>query len=182
LIGNKLNMSAKSGNSTSMLDFGSEESGNAANKRQKVHVDKAIINTTAILMKQSMLNHESIAKAKQVYEADGGVGTDQCAEWYCEFMTLKIMNGDYDPEEAQLSPGGIVDEFWHDHILDTVGYAKFFKDVNPPSGEMVHHDALKSLDSDELIEERQEKTRSVSFHTVYFVLYNIYTNFIIISV
>jgi len=143
-----------------------------SNKRQKVHVDKAVINTTAILMKQSMLNHESIAKAKQVYEADTkrlfkGVNTDLCAEWYCEFMTLKIMNGDYDPEEAKLSPGGIVDEFWHAHILDTVGYAKFFKDVNPPSGEMVHHDALKSQDSADAIARRTNKTARVSFIKVF---------------
>ena len=119
-------------------------------------------------MKQSMLNHESIAKAKKVYEADKkrlfkGVDIDQCAEWYCEFMTLKIMSGDYDAEKAQLSPGGIVDEFWHSHILDTMGYAKFFKDVNPPSGEMVHHDALKSQDADGAIAKRNDKTAKVSF-------------------
>ena len=139
----------------------SEIGGATSNKRQKVHVDKAVIKTTALLIKQLMLNHESIAKAKQVYDADKkrlfkGVNTDLCAEWYCEFMTLKIMSGDYDPKEAKLSPGGIVDEFWHTHVLDTAGYASFFLDIN--DGDMVHHDVLKSLDSDEFIDELQEKT------------------------
>lgn len=82
-------------------------------------------------------------------------------------MTLKIMNEDYDASKAQLSPGGTVDQFWHTHVLDTAGYASFFWDIN--DGDMVHHDVLKSLDSDELIDERQEKTRSVSFHFVYII-------------
>lgn len=154
----------------------------AANNRQKVHVDKAVIKTTAILMKQLMLNHESIAKAKKVYKADEkrlfkGVDTNQCAEWYCEFMTLKIMNGDYSAEEAKLSPGGIVDEFWHSHILDTVGYAKFFRDVDPPSGEMVHHDALKSQDVDGAIAKRNDKTAKVSSDPMYFILRHIMCTF-----
>jgi len=135
----------------------------AVNKRQKVRVNKALIGTTAILMKEKMLQHDSIAKAKKVLASNtAAVYPDNIDEMYCEFMTLKITSGDYNPSAAQLSPGGIVDEFWHAHILDTAGYAKFFKDVNPPSGEMVHHDALKSQESVELINKRQEKTRSVS--------------------
>jgi hypothetical protein len=110
-----------------------------------------------------MLQHDSIAKAKKVLVASNtaSVCPDNIDEMYCEFMTLKIMSGDYDASKAQLSPGGTVDQFWHTHVLDTAGYASFFWDIN--DGDMVHHDVLKSLDSDELIEKRQEKTRSVSF-------------------
>ena len=73
------------------------------------------------------------------------------------------MQGDYDASAAALSPGGIVDGFSHAHCLDTAGYyANFFEDANSPGGEMVHHDALKNQDCDDLIGKRQEKTRSVS--------------------
>ena len=131
-------------------------------KRQKILVDKKLLRTSAMLLKQKMLSHDSIAKAKKVYANQMGSSPVKIAEWYCEFMALKIMQGDYDASVATLSPGGIVDEFWHAHCLDTAGYANFFKDVNPPGGEMVHHDALNIQDSDEMIEKRQEKTRAVS--------------------
>ena len=121
-----------------------------------------------------MLHHDSIAKANKVLMASNtaAVHPETIDEMYCEFMTLKIMNEDYDASKAQLSPGGIVDQFWHTHVLDTAGYASFFWDIN--DGDIVHHDALKSLDSDELIDERQEKTRSVSFHLVYIVFLYIF--------
>ena len=134
-------------------------------KRQKILVDKKVLLTSAMLLKQQMLSHDSIAKAKKVYKThqeDSPYQPDEVAEWYCEFMVLKIMQGDYDASAATLSPGGIVDEFWHAHCLDTAGYANFFKDANPPGGEMVHHDALKSQDSAEMIGKRQDKTRAVS--------------------
>ena len=131
-------------------------------KRQKV------LPLQAIILKENMLNHESIAKAKKVYAASHqrNGSPDNIADMYCEFMTIKIMKGDYDPENAKLSPGGIVDEFWHAHCLDTAGYPKFFKDVNAPSGEAVHHDALKSQDADDLIEKREKNTRKVRVDSI----------------
>ena len=174
--------SSSSTSSASDSDSGGRHGDAVANpssaKRQKILVDKKVLRTSAMLLKQKMLSHDSIAKAKKVYANQMGSSPVKIAEWYCEFMALKIMQGDYDASVATLSPGGIVDEFWHAHCLDTAGYANFFKDVNPPGGEMVHHDALKSQDSDEMIEKRQEKTRAVShwsfdLHLVYFYVSNI---------
>lgn len=136
-----------------------------SSKKQK------IANNNAETLKKKMLQHESIAKAKKVLAAMSSNTTavypDNIDEMYCEFMTLKIMNEDYDASKAQLSPGGTVDQFWHIHVLDTAGYASFFWGIN--DGDVVHHDALKIFDSDELIGERQEKTRSVS-HGIYVYL------------
>ena len=163
--------SSSSTSSASDSDSGGRNGDAAANpssssaKRQRILVDKNVLRTSAMLLKQKMLSHDSIAKAKKVYEThheDSPCDPDDVAEWYCEFMVLKIMQGDYDASTAALSPGGIVDGFWHAHCLDTAGYANFFKDANPPGGEMVHHDALKSQDSAEMIGKRQDKTRAVS--------------------
>ena len=168
---NNLMMSSSSSSSSTSSASDSDSGGrhgDAANpssaKRQKILVDKKVLRTSAMLLKQKMLSHDSIAKAKRVYANQQIMVSqpDKIAEWYCEFMVLKIMQGDYDASTAALSPGGIVDEFWHAHCLDTAGYANFFKDANPPGGEMVHHDALKSQDSAEMIGKRQDKTRAVS--------------------
>ena len=157
-------MSSSNGGSDTGYSSGEENEAKAKSseedrpsKRQKV------LPLQAIILKENMLNHESIAKAKKVYAASHNQrngSPDNIADMYCEFMTIKIMKGDYDTENAQFSPGGI-DEFWHAHCLDTAGYIKFFKDVNAPSGEVVHHDALKSQDADDLIEKREENTRKV---------------------
>ena len=186
-------MSSSSSSSSTSSASDSDSSGRrgdaAANpssaKRQKILVDKKILLTSAMLLKQQMLRHDSIAKAKKVYESqknDSSYQPDEVAEWYCEFIALKILQGDYDASAAALSPGGIVDGFWHAHCLDTAGYANFFKDANPPGGEMVHHDALKSQDSDVQIRQRQEKTRAVSQnqYLVYFYVSNIMPHHVII--
>ena len=151
--------------SSSSIRSGGMDAEVPSSKKQKVS------NNDAETLKQKMLQHDSIAKAKKVLVSSNtsSVYPDNIDEMYCEFMTLKIMNEDYDASKAQLSPGGTVDEFWHTHVLDTTGYASFFWDIN--DGDMVHHDVLKSLDSDELIEKRQEKTRSVRFHLVYIVFF-----------
>ena len=110
-----------------------------------------------------MLEHESIAKAKRVYQQqEHAFDAEGIADEYCEFMVLKILSGDFSATNAKLSPGGAVDAFWHFHILDTVGYSAFFKAVLPPLGPMVHHDAEKSQDSQAEIGARQEKTKEVS--------------------
>ena len=168
LISPTMNSSISSSKGVSGSAGGKKRKGNGdskSSKRQKVLVKKKVLRTSAILLKQQMLSHDSIAKAKKVYESqknDSPYQPDEVAEFYCEFLVLKIMQGDYDASTAALSPGGIVDEFWHAHCLDTAGYANFFKDVNPPGGEMVHHDALKGQDSDVQIRKRKEKTRAVS--------------------
>ena len=165
MISPTMNSSISSSKGVSGSAGGKKRKGNGdskSSKRQKVLVKKKVLRISAILLKQQMLSHDSIAKAKKVYANQMGSSPVKIAEWYCEFMALKIMQGDYDASVATLSPGGIVDEFWHAHCLDTAGYANFFKDVNPPGGEMVHHDALKSQDSDVQIRQRQEKTRAVS--------------------
>ena len=187
-------MSSSSSSSSTSSASDSDSSGRrgdaAANpssaKRQKILVDKNVLRTSAMLLKQKMLSHDSIGKAKKVYQAHQEDSPylllDEIAGWYCEFMALKIMQGDYDASTAALSPGGIVDGFWHAHCLDTAGYANFFKDANPPGGEMVHHDALKSQDSDVQIRQRQEKTRAVSQnqYLVYFYVSNIMPHHVII--
>lgn len=84
-------------------------------------------------MVEAMLEHESIKKAIRVYthsETLGVWGGSASSLWegssvareYCEFMALKILSGDFSAVDAKLSPGGVVDEFWHCHLLDTVGY------------------------------------------------------------
>ena len=162
-------MSSSNGGSDAGYSSGEENEAKAKSeeedrpsKRQKV------LPLQAIILRENMLNHESIAKAKKVYAASHqrNGSPDNIADMYCEFMTIKIMKGDYDPENAQFSPGGICDEFWHAHCLDTAGYFKFFKDVNAPSGEVVHHDALKSQDADDLIEKREENTRKVRVDSI----------------
>ena len=159
--------------SSSIRSSGGAAAKGPSSKKQKVS------NNDAETLKLKMIQHDSIAKAKKVLVASNttAVYPDNIDEMYCEFMTLKIMNEDYVASKALLSPGGTVDEFWHTHVLDTAGYASFFWDVN--DGDMVHHDVLKSLDSDELIDERQEKTRSVSFHLVYIVFLYIFFFFCI---
>ena len=79
-----------------------------SSKKQKVS------NNDAETLKQKMLQQDSIAKAKKVLVANNSTAVypDNIDEMYCEFMTLKIMNEDYDASKAQLSPGGTVDEFW----------------------------------------------------------------------
>ena len=169
-----MNSSISSRKGVSGSAGGKKRKGNGdskSSKRQKVLVKKKVLRTSAILLKQQMLSHDSIAKAKKVYESqknDSSYQPDEVAEWYCEFIALKILQGDYDASAAALSPGGIVDGFWHAHCLDTAGYANFFKDANPPGGEMVHHDALKSQDSAEMIGKRQDKTRAVSHWSYWF--------------
>ena len=69
------------------------------------------------------IEHESIGKAIRVYEqSETSLDAAQIAKEYCEFMTLKILSGDFGTADAKLSPGGSVDEFWHCHVLDTKGY------------------------------------------------------------
>ena len=138
--------------------------------RQQTQTDEKMLFTCprhthaddATEMKERMLEHESIAKAKRVYQQEYTFDAEGIADEYCEFMVLKILSGDFSATNAKLSPGGAVDAFWHFHILDTVGYSAFFKAVLPPLGPMVHHDAEKSQDSQAEIGARQEKTKEVS--------------------
>ena len=70
-----------------------------------------------------MLEHASIKKAIRVYQKRKTQNDPQTvAEQYCEFMCLKILQGDFAAATAKLSPGGKVDSFWHTHLLDTAGY------------------------------------------------------------
>lgn len=76
-------------------------------------------------MVNRMLGHGSIAKAMKFYETkreQHGLDPKIIAKEYCEFLVLKIRSGDFSASESKLSPGGVIDEFWHGHILDTVGY------------------------------------------------------------
>ncbi|KAL7540364.1 hypothetical protein ACHAXR_010056 [Thalassiosira sp. AJA248-18] len=117
----------------------------------------------AMDMMERMLDHDSIAKAIRVYKQHKKpYDAEQIANEYCEFMTLKILSGDFSADDAKLSPGGAIDDFWHFHILDTVGYIAFFKAAFPPLGPMVNHDAEKSQDDEDEIKARQEKTKEVS--------------------
>ena len=171
-------MSSSNGGSDTGYSSGEENEAKAKSEEDRPSKRQKVLPLQAIILKENMLNHESIAKAKKVYAASHqrNGSPDNISDMYCEFMTIKIMKGDYDTENAQLSPGGIVDEFWHAHCLDTRGYPKFFKDVNAPSGEAVHHDALKSQDADDLIEKREENTRKVRVDSI--ILYvSIHINF-----
>lgn len=117
-----------------------------------------------LVLKQRMLNHASIKKACRVFSQHHSSPAARCqliADQYTEFITLKILSGDFHPSNAALSPGLIVDQFWHCHILDTAGYTDFLKEVFPPLGPMVHHDAEKSFDPLDMIQARQEQTRKV---------------------
>eukprot|EP00970_Alexandrium_tamarense_P019733 scaffold14397_cov214-Alexandrium_tamarense.AAC.4 len=132
-------------------------------------------NSNALDLKQRMLDHSSIAKAVRVFthhfqlqnaregifNADATSSSShtprQVAEFYCEFMTLKVLEEDHDAATAKFSPGVIVDEFWHLHVLDTAGYSAFFADVTS-NGEMVHHDLEKSMDPAEGIRRREKAT------------------------
>jgi len=70
-----------------------------------------------------MLEHASIKKAIRVYQKrKKHYDPQKVAEQYCEFMCLKILQGDFAAATAKLSPGGKVDSFWHIHLLDTAGY------------------------------------------------------------
>jgi hypothetical protein len=70
-----------------------------------------------------MLEHASIKKAIRVYQnRTKHYNPQKVAEQYCEFMCLKILQGDFAAATAKLSPGGKVDSFWHIHLLDTAGY------------------------------------------------------------
>jgi hypothetical protein len=72
-----------------------------------------------------MLEHASIKKAKRVYDKrEKAHDSDEVAVHYCEFMCLKILSGDFSAADAELSPGGKVDAFWHAHLLDTKGYLR----------------------------------------------------------
>jgi len=62
---------------------------------------------------------------------------------YSEFMTLKIVNKDYDGTE--LSPTKVVDEVWHSHVMDTKAYQSF-NSRYVKDGNFIHHDPLKALD------------------------------------
>ena len=74
-------------------------------------------------MVEAMVEHESIQKAIRVYKhSESYFDADEIAREYCQFVALKILSGDFSAAGAKLSPGGVVDDFWHCHVLDTVGY------------------------------------------------------------
>jgi hypothetical protein len=74
-------------------------------------------------LKEAMLDHASIEKAKRVYDKrEKAHDSDEVADYYCEFMCLKILSGDFSAKAPKLSPGGKIDAFWHAHVLDTEGY------------------------------------------------------------
>lgn len=76
-------------------------------------------------LKDAMLKHESIEKAKRIYRKQQRArdnDVDDAAEQYCEFMCIKVKSADFSARLASLSPGGKVDLFWHVHLLDTRGY------------------------------------------------------------
>ncbi|KAL3798553.1 hypothetical protein HJC23_011857 [Cyclotella cryptica] len=114
-------------------------------------------------LKMKMFDHASIKKAIRVHEKryTHNNFSPVVAEQYCEFMCLKILEGDFAAAAAKLSPGVKIDSFWHIHLLDTAGYREFFRDVFPPLGPIVHHDAEKSYDDDKEIEKREKKTKEV---------------------
>lgn len=90
----------------------------------------------AMHMKERMLDHDSISKAICVYKQkkEKSYDAEDIAEEYCEFMVLKVLSGDFSASSAKLSPGGMIDAFWHFHILDTAGYSAVFQAVCPPLG------------------------------------------------
>ena len=76
-------------------------------------------------LKNAMLGHESIEKAKRIYCKKYRARDDEVieiAEQYCEFMCIKVTVEDFSARSAALSPGGKLDSFWHTHLLDTEGY------------------------------------------------------------
>lgn len=61
-------------------------------------------------------------------------GVDVVFDHYIKFIVLKMLEKDF--EAAKLSPGNIIDEMWHLHILDTVDYAKMCGNT------FIHHEPL----------------------------------------
>jgi len=58
---------------------------------------------------------------------------DELVAAYVRFIATKLCDKDYG--STLYSPCNVVDELWHDHILDTQGYAAFCRKY----GEFVHH-------------------------------------------
>lgn len=69
-------------------------------------------------------------------------------ERYIKFIVLKMMERDF--KATKLSPGQVVDEMWHLHILDTVDYAKMCGET------MIHHEPVPT--SQEAVDQRYANT------------------------
>lgn len=68
---------------------------------------------------------------------------------YKKFLTLRLLDRD-----AILVPTEVIDEYWHQHILDT---RKYQSDCNQVFGGMLHHDPYFGLKDEE---ERQLNLQS----------------------
>ena len=105
-------------------------------------------------------NHSSQETLKRLFKLETGREDDDCVlvwKQYARFMTLKILNGDF--ESSKLSPSWQVGEMWHLHLVDTRCYAKFCKDIFPPLGPFIHHDPFGKYDRKN--EQRQALTRKL---------------------
>jgi hypothetical protein len=56
---------------------------------------------------------------------------------YLQFLTLKVVTEDFDAE--YLSPSFLVDQMWHQHLLDNRHYEQFCHSVCP-DGRQIYHD------------------------------------------
>ena len=62
---------------------------------------------------------------------------------YRRFLALKVITKDY-KSPFVLSPGSIVDQLWHAHILCTEHYSMCCKNLG--DGEFIHHDPINFMD------------------------------------
>jgi hypothetical protein len=81
---------------------------------------------------------------------------------YLRFLELKLEAEDIDG--TRLSPSPLIDEVWHQHILDTEHYAADCNRIallHFPNNacKIVHHSPLRTFDADEAIDRRRENTK-----------------------
>lgn len=109
-------------------------------------------------IEQKVLEFEDRPELERLYQQKySAPRVDACRVYgeYAKLMGIKVAMGDSAGEK--FSPGGEVDEMWHEHILWTPSYKKLTRQAL--GGVFLDHDPRKAHDNAEEREQRRENTR-----------------------
>lgn len=96
----------------------------------------AIENDTEVLYSEDIQNLDfGMVKLKLQDEEEGeGWSAEECDSAESEYKQFLILKREY--PEKDIVPHGVIDKFWHQHILDTVKYAEDCQNI---FGSFLHH-------------------------------------------
>lgn len=100
---------------------------------------------------------------------------EKACELYRNFLYLNVKY----PECAPLPPSDDVDEFWHNHILDTKKYAQ---DCQMIFGKYLHHYPYLGIDENSTMEDLKryfQKTQELHFKEFGEYIYKVKRNFMV---